>query len=52
MPEFDDKALDKFIDEKLNPPVRRPANRRVIVDKLLNVARNVRATRLSKGRKA
>ena len=42
---FDEKELQKFIDSKLNPPQRKPANRRVIVDKLLNTARRVGAER-------
>lgn len=45
MPKFDEKALDKFIDGKLNPPVKQPANRRAIVDKLLATARRVGAER-------
>lgn len=45
MPKFDEKELDEFIEKQLAPPVRQPANRRVIVDKLLNTARRVKAGR-------
>jgi len=43
MAKFDEKALEKFIDQKINPPPRQPGNKRVLVDRLLNVARTVRA---------
>ena len=41
MPKFDEKALDKFIEDKLNPPAL-PAktSRRALVDKLLRLGRD------------
>lgn len=45
MAEFDEKALEEYVESKINPPQRKPANRRQIVEKLLNVSRRVGAER-------
>lgn len=50
MPEFDEAALEEFINQKLEEPASQPTDRRAIVEKLLNLSRKVGADKTAKVR--